>query len=311
MKKLLFSISFLPLLLLAQNECAPCNVLANSNMEITTIESSWPNIKNKSIVKINSLTKIIYENEDDYWEKFNMSSWWMKEGLDPWTKDPIWGKGYIKPDHNFNSCVNDNLRWKCGYSYVLRFPENFKKNKKYPLVIFLHGGVNSDIRRLNGRIRTVNSFYIPENDQYIIASPIKLGYDWSPKKIQDMLEDIKSNLKIDLDRIYLTGLSMGGRGTFIVASELPDIFAAIMPLSPHHTPYSYLPLADKVSHIPTFLHHSTNDRTSKFSVAKDMFEKLKKINENLVFDIGNSGHYGWNKIYGNPKNIEWLMSWKK
>tara|TARA_A100001011_G_scaffold130923_2_gene137971 strand:- start:1250 stop:2185 length:936 start_codon:yes stop_codon:yes gene_type:complete len=311
MQKLLFSILFLPLLLLAQNECAPCNVSANSNMEITTIESSWPNIKNKSIVKINSLTKIIYENEDDYWEKFYMSSWWMKEGLDPWIKDPIWGKGYIKSDHNFNSCVNDNLRWKCGYSYVLRFPENFKKNKKYPLVIFLHGGVNSDIRRLNGRIRTVNSFYIPENDQYIIASPIKLGYDWSPKKIQDMLEDIKLNLKIDLDRIYLTGLSMGGRGTFIVASELPDTFAAIMPLSPHHTPYSYLPLADKVSHIPTFLHHSTNDRTSKFSVANDMFEKLKKINENLVFDIGNSGHYGWNKIYGNSKNIEWLMSWKK
>ena len=311
MQKLLFSILFLPLLLVAQNECTPCNVLANSNMEITTIESRWPKIKDKSIVKINTLTKIIYENEDDYWQKFNISSWWMKEGLDPWTKDPIWGKGYIKPDHNFNSCVNDNLRWKCGYSYVLRFPENFKKNKKYPLVIFLHGGVNSDIRRLNGRIRTVNSFYIPENDQYIIASPIKLGIDWSAKKIQDMLEDIKSNLKIDLDRIYLTGLSMGGRGTFIVASELPDIFAAIMPLSPHHTPYSYLPLADKVSHIPTFLHHSTNDRTSKFSVANDMFEKLKKINENLVFDIGNSGHYGWNKIYGNPKNIEWLMSWKK
>tara|TARA_B100001057_G_scaffold394042_1_gene403150 strand:- start:8213 stop:9148 length:936 start_codon:yes stop_codon:yes gene_type:complete len=311
MQKLLFSILFLPLLLLAQNECAPCNVSANSNMEITTIESRWPKIKDKSIVKINSLTKIIYENEDDYWEKFNMSSWWMKEGLDPWIKDPIWGKGYIKSDHNFNSCVNDNLRWKCGYSYVLRFPENFKKNKKYPLVIFLHGGVNSDIRRLNGRIRTVNSFYIPENDQYIIASPIKLGYDWSPKKIQDMLEDIKLNLNIDLDRIYLTGLSMGGRGTFIVASELPDTFAAIMPLSPHHTPYSYLPLANKVSHIPTFLHHSTNDRTSKFSVANDMFEKLKKINENLVFDIGNSGHYGWNKIYGNPKNIEWLMSWKK
>ena len=311
MQKLLFSILFLPLLLVAQNECAPCDVLANSNMEITTIESRWPKIKDKSIVKINSLIKVIYENEDDYWQKFNISSWWMKEGLDPWTKDPIWGEGYIKPNHNFNSCVNDNLRWKCGYSYVLRFPENFKKNKKYPLVIFLHGGVNSDIRRLNGRIRTVNSFYIPENDQYIIASPIKLGIDWSAKKIQDMLEDIKSNLKIDLDRIYLTGLSMGGRGTFIVASELPDIFAAIMPLSPHHTPYSYLPLADKVSHIPTFLHHSTNDGTSKFSVAKDMFEKLKKINENLVFDIGNSGHSGWNKIYGNPKNIEWLMSWKK
>ena len=292
-------------------ECAPCETIANPDMEITSIKTSWPKIKNKSIVKINSLTNILYENEDEYWEQWERPSWWMKEGRDPWTKDPIWGDGYVEPDLGFDSCVNDNLRWKCGYSYVMRFPENFKKNKKHPLVIFLHGGVNSDIRRLNGRIRTVNSFYIPKNDQYIIASPIKLGYDWSPKKIQDMLEDIKLNLKIDLDRIYLTGLSMGGRGTFIVASELPDTFAAIMPLSPHHTPYSYLPLANKVSHIPTFLHHSTNDRTSKFSVANDMFEKLKKINENLVFDIGNSGHSGWNKIYSNPKHIEWLMSWKK
>ena len=58
--------------------------------------------------------------------------------------------------------------------------------------------------------------------------------------------DIKSNLKIDENRIYLTGLSMGGRGTFIVAAGLPQIFAAIMPLSPHHGPFSYVPLAEKV-----------------------------------------------------------------
>ena len=99
-------------------------------METTSIKSSWPNIKNKSIVKINSLINIIYENEDDYWEQWRMPSWWMKEGRDPWTVDPIWGDGYIEPDLNFDSCVKDNLRWKCGYSFVLRFPENFRKNKK-------------------------------------------------------------------------------------------------------------------------------------------------------------------------------------
>jgi predicted peptidase len=235
----------------------------------------------------------------------------MKEGRDPWTDDPIWGDGYIEPNLNFNSCVNDNLRWKCGYSYVLRFPENFKKNKKYPLVVFLHGGINSDPRRLNGRVLTVNNFFIPENDQYIIASPIKLGIDWSPKKIQDVIADIESQLKIDKKRIYLTGLSMGGRGTFIVAAELPDLFAAIMPLSPHHTPYSYLNLASKVSHLPIFLHHSTNDKTSKFSVAEKMSEELKKLNANVVFDVGEFGHSGWNKIYKNPENINWLLSKKK
>ena len=310
MKKLLLLLLFIPLVSFGQ-DCPPCELIANPDMEITSIKSSWPKIKNKSIVKINSLTNILYENQDDYWEQSKRSSWWMKEGRDPWTEDPIWGDGYIEPNLNFNSCVNDNLRWKCGYSYVLRFPENFKKNKKYPLVVFLHGGINSDPRRLNGRVLTVNNFFIPENDQYIIASPIKLGIDWSPKKIQDVIADIESQLKIDKKRIYLTGLSMGGRGTFIVAAELPDLFAAIMPLSPHHTPYSYLNLASKVSHLPIFLHHSTNDKTSKFSIAEKMSEELKKLNANIIFDVGEFGHSGWNKIYKNPDNINWLLSWQK
>ena len=310
MRKLIFLLLFIPLVSFGQ-DCPPCEVIANPDMEITSIKSSWPKIKNKSIVKINSLTNILYENQDDYWEQWKRPSWWMKEGRDPWTEDPIWGDGYNEPNLNFNSCVNDNLRWKCGYSYVLRFPENFKKNKKYPLVVFLHGGINSDPRRLNGRVLTVNNFFIPENDQYIIASPIKLGIDWSPKKIQDVIADIESQLKIDKKRIYLTGLSMGGRGTFIVAAELPDLFAAIMPLSPHHTPYSYLNLASKVSHLPIFLHHSTNDKTSKFSVAEKMSEELKKLNANVVFDVGEFGHSGWNKIYKNPENINWLLSKKK
>ena len=310
MKKLILLLLFIPLVSFGQ-DCPPCEVIANPDMEITSIKSSWPKIKNKSIVKINSLTNILYENQDDYWEQWKRPSWWMKEGRDPWTEDPIWGDGYIEPNLNFNSCVNDNLRWKCGYSYVLRFPENFKKNKKYPLVVFLHGGINSDPRRLNGRVLTVNNFFIPENDQYIIASPIKLGIDWSPKKIQDVIADIESQLKIDKKRIYLTGLSMGGRGTFIVAAELPDLFAAIMPLSPHHTPYSYLNLASKVSHLPIFLHHSTNDKTSKFSIAEKMSEELKKLNANIIFDVGEFGHSGWNKIYKNPDNINWLLSWQK
>ena len=310
MRKLIFLLLFIPLVSFGQ-DCPPCELIANPDMEITSIKSSWPKIKNKSIVKINSLTNILYENQDDYWEQWKRPSWWMKEGRDPWTEDPIWGDGYIEPNLNFNSCVNDNLRWKCGYSYVLRFPENFKKNKKYPLVVFLHGGINSDPRRLNGRVLTVNNFFIPENDQYIIASPIKLGIDWSPKKIQDVIADIESQLKIDKKRIYLTGLSMGGRGTFIVAAELPNLFAAIMPLSPHHTPYSYLNLASKVSHLPIFLHHSTNDKTSKFSVAEKMSEELKKLNANVVFDVGKFGHSGWNKIYKNPENINWLLSKKK
>ena len=310
MKKLLLLLLFIPLVFFGQ-DCPPCNVLANPEMEITKVKSSWPKLKNQKLVKINSLTSILYENEDKYWTEWKRKPWWMKEGSDPWTKDPIWGDNYVKPNLNFSSCVNDNLRWKCGYSYVLKIPDNFKKNKKYPLVIFLHGGINSTPNSLNRRIKSLNNFHISKDDKYILAAPLKLGIDWSAKKIQDLIEDVKSNLKIDNKRIYLTGLSMGGRGTFIVASKLPEIFAAIMPLSPHHQPYSYLSLSEKISHLPTFLHHSRNDKTSKFSMAESMFNKLLESNDNLKFDIGSSGHSGWNNIYSNEKIMNWFLSWEK
>ena len=311
MKKFLLFVLLIPTILISQNDCAPCDFEANPGLEITKSNSSWPQINNGEIIRINSLTNIIYDGDDKYWEMSNRQPWWENEKSDPWALTTNWVDNYTEPVNQFEDCVNDKLRWKCGYSYNIKLPENYKKNKKHPLVVFLHGGIREYPRSLTWKVKNLENFHVPEDDPYIIAAPFKLGIDWSPKRILDVIEDIKSNLKIDVNRIYLTGLSMGGRGTFIVAAELPELFAAIMPLSPHHTPYSYLSLSNKVSNIPTFLHHSTNDKTSKFSVAEDMFEELKQTNENIVFDIGNSGHSGWNKIYNNPKNIEWLLSWKK
>ena len=65
MKKLPLILLFIPLIFFGQG-CPPCEVIANPEMEITSIKSSWPKIKNKSIVKINSLTNILYENQDDF-----------------------------------------------------------------------------------------------------------------------------------------------------------------------------------------------------------------------------------------------------
>tara|TARA_Y100000996_G_C22474199_1_gene623446 strand:- start:53 stop:1015 length:963 start_codon:yes stop_codon:yes gene_type:complete len=295
----------------AQEECPPCEILANEGMNITESQKKWPDIKKQRLLKINSLTLINYGNRLNNVNN-KLSRWWLKEGLDPWSDSPYWGDNYVKPDHQFKDCVNDSLRWQCGYSYVVKLPEDFKKRKKYPVIIFLHGGVKARPKSLISRQKTLDAFNIPYDDPSILVAPIRLEWDWDPKKIQDMIIDIKSNLKIDENRIYLTGLSMGGRGTFIVAAGLPQKFAAIMPLSPHHGPFSYVPLAEKVSHIPTWLHHSTNDKTSKFSIAKEMADKLDSINTNFVFNVGEFGHSGWKEqIYSNQEYMRWLLSWNK
>lgn len=283
---------------------------------MTKSKTQWPDLKKGEIIRINSLTNICYEGEDIYWTLWKtfgnyVENWWTKENSDPWALTTNWVNHYKPPKYNFKDCVNDELRWKCGYSYSLRLPENFNKDKDYPLVVFLHGDVGESPRSLTGRTWILNNFYMPKNDEYIIASPIKIGVDWSAKKIQDLIENVKENINIDKGRIYLTGLSMGGRGTFIVASKLTNTFAAIMPLSPHHEPYSYLKLAKKVSDIPTFMHHSTNDNTSSFSMAKKMYDKLSKSNKNIIFDKKYWGHSGWHRIYNDKEKIEWLLSWKK
>ena len=286
MKSLSFFKKALFLLLLgifslnAQEKCPPCEIFANNGMNITKGQKKWPEIKKQILLKINSLTPINYGNRLNYKNK-KLFRWWLKEGLDPWSNSPYWGDNYVKPDHQFKDCVNDSLRWQCGYSYVIKLPDEFNKKKKYPVIIFLHGGVVARPKSLERRQETLDAFNIPNEDPSILVAPIRLEWDWDAKKIQDMIMDIKSNLKIDENRIYLTGLSMGGRGTFIVAAGLPQTFAAIMPLSPHHGPFSYVPLAEKVANIPTWLHHSTNDKTSKFSVAKEMADQLDSINTNF------------------------------
>ena len=317
MKSLSFFKKALFLLLLgifslnAQEKCPPCEILANNGMNITKGQKKWPEIKKQTLLKINSLTTINYGNRLNYRNK-RLLKWWLKEGLDPWSNSPYWGDDYVKPDHQFKDCVNDSLRWQCGYSYVIKLPDEFNKKKKYPVIIFLHGGVVARPKSLVRRQETLDAFNIPNEDPSILVAPIRLEWDWDAKKIQDMIMDIKSNLKIDENRIYLTGLSMGGRGTFIVAAGLPQTFAAIMPLSPHHGPFSYVPLAEKVANIPTWLHHSTNDKTSKFSVAKEMADQLDSINTNFIFNIGDFGHSGWKKeIYSNPDYMGWLLSWNK
>ena len=163
-------------------------------MEITTSKLDWPELSSDNIIRINTLTNIQYQGDDKYWKSW-YNAWWIKDKSDPWSPTSDWVNNYIEPNNEFKSCTNDKLRWKCGYSYNIKLPQNFKKNKKYPLLIFLHGGVREYPRSLTWKIKGLENFHVSESDPYIIAAPFKLGIDWSPKRILDMLEDIKSNAK--------------------------------------------------------------------------------------------------------------------
>ena len=249
-----------------------CNVTASQGMNSTSNPESWPELQSGKWNDIEGLTQI----------------------------------SYAPPVDDTEAIIDTRLDWMCGYTYSVKPPIDYNDSKQYPIFIFLHGGVTNDWFFTNF---LTNNFHIPQNDSYIIVRPSKLEMDWNPKKVLDVLEDVKTQMSVDDDRVYLTGLSMGGRGTFIVAAELPDYFAAIMPLSPHHTPYSYLPLAEDVAHLPIWMSHGDSDNTSSYDLASQMAQELQDLGAEIEFHTVIGGeHGGWFSIYSDPVVMEWMLS---
>jgi len=294
----------------------PCDTPAAEGMASTPGQTDWPEFEPGDLLKINSLTNIVYPRAANQYPNswWGIEPWWTYPGNDPWSETPYWGEHYDDPDHEF---TDDKTRWKCGYSYVVKLPPTYDSARNYPVVLFLHGSTGLDADTLKWyHMDMRRDFHQPENDPYIWAAPIKLEIDWDPKKVQDVIENLKTNLSIDADRVYLTGLSMGGRGTFIVAAELPTTFASILPLSPHHQPYSYVPLAESIAHLPTWLMHGTIDDTSSYDMAVEMAAALNEAGATVEFrnswgHWSDVGHWGWEQIYSDPEIMEWLLSWER
>ena len=252
----------------------PCNVTATEGLNPTTNPSTWPEIEAGQWLAVDGLTDVSYAS--------------------------------IEMDNESETVVDERLDYECGYTYSVKVPAGYNASNEYPLFLYLHGQLLDSVFYNN---MMTNNFHIPADDKYIIVRPSKLESDWDPKKALDVLEDVKANMNVDDDRVYLTGLSMGGRGTFIVAAALPDYFAALMPLSPHHTPYSYLPLAESVAHIPIWMSHGTNDSTSSYDMAAQMAENLTNLGAEIEFQtIVGGEHGGWFAIYSDPEIMQWMLS---
>ena len=200
--------------------------------------------------------------------------------------------------------------WMNGYAYTFKVPTGYTENARdYPVVIYLHGGQTTYPGQSNV---FMDQFYMPDGDPYILVAPAKTEWDWDADKIVDVIEDFSTNLRVNRNRIYLTGISMGGRGTYVVAAAIPDVFAALMPLSSHHAPYSYVQLAPLVAHLPIWTSHGDQDSISSYDMAEEMVRELEKRQADVTFHTVVGGdHEGWDTIYGNPKVIHWLLSQRK
>jgi pimeloyl-ACP methyl ester carboxylesterase len=219
--------------------------------------------------------------------------------------------------------------------YSIYIPKNFDETKKYPLVIFLHGAWSNHrlgLRRAFGEGNIAGTDFILPNRvvvetdleatrywpelkdvNYIVAAPYArgtAGYQGIPEQdVYQMLDDIKSRFPINEDRIYLTGLSMGGGGTIWLGLTRPDIWAAIAPCCPA-PPDGSTELADNACNLP--VHLFIGDKDFLYKTAQEWKAKFEPVSPGFDYvEYPGIGHNSWEYAYKDGFIFDWFSQFKR
>ena len=192
-----------------------------------------------------------------------------------------------------------------SYNYFLMLPENYESEESYPLILFLHGR-NSGTTDLN----TFKSYGIGKYAEqisdfpFIIVAP-QSSDDWQTQPLVNLLSTISVNYKVDTNRIYCTGFSLGGNGTYQMAFDRPDIFAAIAPVAGWYETEDVSIIKD----IPVWIFHDKGDPIVVYSFAQNMKESLEQVGGNVkLTTYENYSHSGREETYSNPELYSWFLS---
>ncbi|MCP4512810.1 MAG: phospholipase [Fuerstiella sp.] len=195
-------------------------------------------------------------------------------------------------------------------NYLLALPKDYTQQKSWPLVLFLHGaGERGDELKLVKKHGPPKLIDNGKAFPFIVVSPqCPKDVWWEPIELTALLDEIIKNNNIDEDRIYLTGLSMGGFGTWRLAAHSPDRFAAIAPICGGGEPY----WARRFPHLPTWAFHGAKDRVVPLERSQEMIDAVKKnggLPKLTVYP--EAGHDSWTETYNNPQLYEWLLAQKR
>jgi predicted esterase len=199
-----------------------------------------------------------------------------------------------------------------GLQYHFFADRKLSADKQYPLCIYLHGSSNTGSgleKREPGANGFADAAIYDDNPSIIIAPEAPAGtkaFKEIGPKIFSLIDYLVANLPVDRDRIYITGYSMGGMGTWALISERPDLFAAAAPVGGPlgGTPVSSIPK------IPIWLHFGELDRGEEF---RALSNELQPGNSQFKFtEYPGADHTGFHfKVAKDPEFYEWLFAQKR
>ena len=221
--------------------------------------------------------------------------------------------------------------------YRILYPENYDKNKKYPLLLLLHGA--GERGKDNEKQLTWGSklFIIPENRKNFPAivvfpqcpeesfwavtkidrttTPFKIEFDytaepnWPLAAANALVKKISNEEGVDKARVYISGLSMGGMGTFESVYRYPDLYAAALPICGGGDVNHY---DKRVAKVPFWIFHGAVDAVVNPQLSRDMVEKLKALKAEVKYsEYPGVNHNSWENAFAEPEYLSWMLLHKK
>lgn len=177
--------------------------------------------------------------------------------------------------------------------YALYTPKDIKKDRRYPLIVSLHGAGQTHRQGLR-QVWGVPAKAPLADVDYFIAAPFgrgSMGYEGiSETDVFDMLERVKAIYPIDENRVYLTGVSMGGSGTLSIALRRPDLWAAIAVVC-GGAPSGTIELAGNALHLPVHLFHGDKDTTVPVEIGRRWQELFRAAGVDVTYrEFAGEGH---------------------
>jgi len=194
--------------------------------------------------------------------------------------------------------------------YLRYLPKDYDQAESWPLLLFLHGagerGGDLNLVKKHGPPKLIDA---GKDFPFIVVSPqCPGGRWWEPVELAALLDEIVEKHKVDPDRVYVTGLSMGGFGTWSLAAYQPERFAAIVPICGGGEPFT----TRLFSHVPVWVFHGAKDFAVPIERSEKMVEAMKKAGGNIKFTVyPEAGHDSWTETYDNPELYDWLLQQKR
>ena len=195
-----------------------------------------------------------------------------------------------------------------GLQTVVSYPEGFEETKKYPLVVFLHGaGTRCNDLEILKRNACFTNLRLHQDRGYLLAAPLCQVHDWNEvmETVIAWIDSLRELPYVDVERVYLTGNSMGGYGTWELACIHPEWFAAIMPVCGGGICW----FTSRLTEIPIRTFHGLCDTVVD---PIDSLQMAKAVNmrgghcELILYP--HLDHNCWDTVYTTEENYDWLLS---